>query len=206
VSSRPPDPGRLRAARAAGLRPRASWLGLALLALGLALLVPSSLELPAAWLARQLERAFEGSPRDAIGSGPLASLPRGIGLALLAASLLALIALRLGSAPRLPLRPAIDPRRAQIGVATRIGLCSLGILISLWMLAPVVAAAARSVDAPPDALAILWSTWLRRALLVVSASAGAIALLEWLASARALWLALHTTPEQDRESRHTRMP
>ena len=58
----------------------------------------------------------------------------------------------------------------------------------------------------PDALAILWSTWLRRALLVVSASAGAIALLEWLASARALWLALHTTPEQDRESRHTRMP
>jgi hypothetical protein len=171
---------------------------LALLALALALAVPTSLEGPAAWLARQLARAFEPAAIDQL------ALPRlGPWLALAIGSLVALVALRsLAGSPR-PLTPALDPRRARIPIATRIALTGLGTILAVWLLAPVVAGAARSVDVPPDSLASFWSIWLSRALLVVAGCAGLLGLLEWLASAKQLWLALHLTPDQVRQLRHT---
>lgn len=199
MSSRPPGPGRLRAARAAGLRPRSSWLALALLALALALAVPSNLDGPAAWLARQLARAFEPAAIDQL------ALPRpGSWLALAIAVLVALVALRSVAGSGRTLVPAIDPRLARIPIATRIALTCLGAILAITLLAPVVAAAARSVDASAASLAHFWSSWLDRGLLVLAGCAGLLGLFEWLASARRLWLALHLTPEQTRELRHTR--
>lgn len=197
MSSRPPGPGRLRAARAAGLRPRSSWLPLALLALALALLIPTTLDDPAAWFAHLLARAFEPSAIDRL------TLPRvGPGIALVIGALIAVVLVRSG--PRQPLLPPIDARRARIPIATRIALTGLGSILALWLLAPVVAAAARSVDGTSASLVSFWLFWLRRALLVLAGCAGLLAVLEWLASARQLWLALHLNPEQVRELRQTR--
>jgi hypothetical protein len=199
VSSRPPGPGRLRAARAAGLRPRSNWLPLALLALALALLVPETLDDPAAWFADQLARAFDPAGIDGL------ALPRfGPGFALVIGALVAVALVRAGPRQGGSLVPAIDARRARIPIATRIALTGLGTILALWLLAPVVAAAARSVDASPASLVSFWLVWLRRTLLVLAGAAGLLAALEWLASAKQLWLALHLTPEQVRELRQNR--
>lgn len=171
---------------------------LALLALTLALALPTTLESPAAWLARQLARAFEPAAIDQL------ALPRlGPWLALTIVSLAGIVVLHSASRSSRPLTPAIDARRARISIGMRIALTGLGSILALWLLAPAVAAAARSVDASATSLASFWSFWLRRCLLVVAASAGLLGLLEWLASARQLWLALHLTPDQSRELRHT---
>ncbi len=199
MSSQPPGPGRLQAARASGLRPRSGWLVLAVLALALARLVPANLEGPAAWLDHRLARAFDPSPSDLLGN-PV----HGSWLALATGSLVALAAVRAIAGSRARLVPAIDAARAQIPIATRIGLTCLGLVLALGLLGPVVAAAAHGVDVPPSSLATFWLAWLRRALLSVAVCAGLLGVLERIASAKQLWLALHLSPEQARALGQTR--
>ncbi|MFV8749081.1 hypothetical protein ACNOYE_00875 [Nannocystaceae bacterium ST9] len=184
------------------MRPHTRALPLALIALALGLLVPASLDAPAAWLGRALARAFDSTTNGP--SGPPTLPSPGLALALAIGSLLAVAALHALASPKVPLRPAIDARRVELPIALRIALAGLGLLLALWLLAPIVAAAARSVDASPASLAELWLAWLRRALLTLAGCAGLLAALEWIASARRLWLALHLDDDRARELRQTR--
>lgn len=179
-----------------GLRARAPRLSLAAIALGLALpLDQAKLDGCAAWLDRQLVRAFEAEPAVVL------AVPEQLGLGVtitLAALVGGALVIGLGRT-HTPLSPPIAARRLEPSPLIEALVLMIGVALASSLALPVVAAAARSVDASPTALVSVWLIWLRRALLSVGACALMIGACEWLVSARALWRALHVTDEQARE-------
>jgi len=190
----PPSPQRVRAAHDLGLRPRSPLLVLA----GFALLVWALLgltPLAAAWLSNALALAFAGPP--ALGSPALAR-SSGLGLlALLGAILLA----TLGLGPRrrkqraLGVGPNADATRSWIALA----ICGLGLGLAVALGLPVLASAARSVDASPEGLALAWLAGTRWGLLALAMIAGSVGVIERRVAAATLWRALYLTREQARE-------
>jgi hypothetical protein len=189
----PPSPQRVRAARDLGLRPRSPLLVLA----GLALVVWALLglmPLAAAWLSNALVLAFAGPP--ALASPALA---RASGLALLAL-LGAILLATLGLGPRrrkqraLGIRP--DAETIPSWIAQAICALGLGLVVALGL--PVLAGAARSVDASPEGLALAWIAWTRWGLLALAMIAGCVGVIERRVAAARLWRALHLSREQAR--------
>lgn len=190
----PPSRKRVRAARALGVRPRSGLLMLA----AVASLLVALLELrPHAerWLSDQLALAFtRGLALDSASS--TASLGVVL-LALLGAA--SMIAVGVRSHARAHEAIHIPPRAEQLSgwiTVTLVGLAVVSIVIASR---GALAAAARSVDASPEALAHVWSDWVRRGLLTLAVVAACVGVIERQLSARRLWLALHQTPAQARE-------
>ncbi len=141
-----------------------------------------------------LARAFTDGTS---GSGERAGILVLVGVPLLVAGVVGIARSFRGRSPRL--RPGIDPRNLALPAGVIVLSTVVGALVIVAQIEPVLAAAARSVDASPAALSLLWIAWARRvavAALVVVISLG---LLEWLVSRLRLWHALHLTPAQQRE-------
>jgi hypothetical protein len=190
----PPNQGRLRDARVAGLRPRSPMLGLAVVAmLGAATLAWLGARAPA-WLAAALERAF-------VGAEP--GLPDSSLFAILLLGLLgscAVAAVMLAGRRQTPRSLGVSPMLGEIPPWLTLTSCIVAIVLLGAWLRPVVAAAARGVDVSGvDGAWLLWSTWLGRGLVSLAAVAAGIGVIERLASARLVWQGLHLTRAQARE-------
>jgi hypothetical protein len=189
----PPSRKRVREARALGLRPRTDLLRLA----ALALLLASSLELwPLAvrWLSDRLASAFAGllefdGPGLAAGAGAGLLVMLGVGL---------LVVVLVVS--RRPARQALGVGAEATQLPDWIAITLMLVALGLLLLANhgVLATAARSVDASPEALTHAWLAWVRRGLLALALVAAGVGLIERQLSARQLWRALHQTPAQAR--------
>jgi hypothetical protein len=193
----PPNQGRLRDARAAGLRPHSGMLGLAAVALlGAGLLAWLGARAPA-WLGRSLERAFLGA--EPIAASPDATLSTMLLLGLLGSC--AAVTVILSSRRPSPRSLGVPPTLGEIPIwLTLVSCIAALVLLGAW-LRPVVAAAARGVDvAGVSGAWLLWSTWLGRGLLGLAVVAALLGVIERLISARLLWQGLHLTREQARES------
>jgi hypothetical protein len=190
----PPNQGRLRDARAAGLRPRSSMLGLAAVALlGTGLLGWLGARAPA-WLAASLQRAFVGAEPTA----PDATLCTMLLLGLLGscAAIAVIVAGRRPSPHSLGVSPTLGEIPAWLMLVSCVAAL---VLLGAW-LRPVVAAAARGVDvAGVSGAWLLWSAWLGRGLLSLAVVAALLGVIERLISARLLWQGLHLTRAQARE-------
>jgi hypothetical protein len=190
----PPNRGRLRDARLAGLRPRSPMLALAVVALlGAGTLGWLGARAPG-WLAAALERAFVGAEL----AGPDASLCAALLLGLLGSCVvvLVLVAGRRKTPRSLGVSPMLGEIPAWLSLVTCIAAL---VLLGAW-LRPVVAAAARGVDVGGvDGAWRLWSTWLGRGLVSLAVVAAGLGVIERLASAHLLWQGLHLTRAQARE-------
>jgi hypothetical protein len=190
----PPNQGRLRDARAAGLRPRSSMLSLAAVALlGTGLLAWLGARTPG-WLAASLERAFVGVEPPT----PDATLCTMLLLGLLGScALVAVIAAGRRPSPR---SLGVSPTLGEIPPWLTLASCIVAIVLLGAWLRPVIAAAARGVDVAGVAGAwLLWSTWLGRGLLGLAVVATVLGVIERLISARSLWQGLHLTRAQASE-------
>lgn len=190
----PPNQGRLRDARAAGLRPRSSLLGLAAVALlGAGLLAWLGARAPG-WLGRSLERAFVGAELDV----PDATLSTALLLGLLGG--LVAVAVTLAGRRPSPRSLGVAPTLGEIPIWLTLVSCIAALVLLGVGLRPVVAAAARGVDvAGVSGAWLLWSTWLGRGLLSLAMVMGLLGVIERLISARLLWQGLHLTRAQARE-------
>lgn len=190
----PPSRKRVRAARALGLRPRSGLLMLSAVALLLVALLELR-PLAVGWLSDQLVLAF----RDPLALDT-ASLTASLGVVLLAllgvASMLA-AGVRSDARAREPLH--IPPRAEQLPGLITVTLVGVALILIVIASRGALAAAARSVDASPEALAHVWLAWVRRGLLTLAVVAACVGVIERQLSARRLWLALHLTPAQARE-------
>src|SRR5690606_24965360 len=92
----------------------------------------------------------------------------------------------------------VVPQAEPIPGWTAAALILLALVLSATVSVGLVAGAARSVDASPEALAHVWIAWVRRGLLGLAAAALSVGLIERRISARRLWRALHQTPAQAR--------
>jgi hypothetical protein len=190
----PPNQGRLRDARAAGLRPRAPMLSLAIVALlGTGTLAWLGARAPE-WLAAALERAFVGASPAAPDASLCATLL--LGLLGTCAAVLAIVSSRRPT----PRSLGVSPTLGEIPPWLTFVSCLVGLALLAAWLRPVVAAAARGVDVGGvDGTWRLWSTWLGRGLLSVAVVAAGLGVIERLISARLIWQGLHLTRAQARE-------
>jgi hypothetical protein len=190
----PPNQGRLRDARVAGLRPRSPMLALALVALlGAGTLGWLAARAPA-WLAAALERAFHGAELVA----PDASLCAALLLGLLGGC--AAVAMLVADRRKTPRSIGVSPTLGEIPAWLTVVTCVVALVLLGGWLRPVVAAAARGVDVSGvDGAWALWSTWLGRGLLSLAVIAAGLGVIERLVSARLLWQGLHLTRAQARE-------
>lgn len=190
----PPSRKRVRAAWAVGLRPRSRLLVLG----GIALVLASALELTpvvAGWLSHRLVLAFDPGSLTPDRAG----LAAGSGAALLALLGIGVIA-AVGLGPRGRARRALGvaPQAEQLPGWLTATLILLAVATSVAINRAVLAGAARSVDASPEALAHAWSAWVRHGLLGLAVAAVSVGVIELLISGRRLWRALHQTPAQAR--------
>jgi hypothetical protein len=190
----PPNQGRLRDARAAGLRPFSSMLGLAAVALiGAGLLTWLGARAPG-WMGMSLERAFVGADP----AGPDATRCTVLLLGLLGSC--AAIAVTLAGRRPSPRSLGVSPTLGEIPPWSTLVSCIVALVLLGAVLRPVVAAAARGVDvADVSGAWRLWSSWLGRGLLSLAAVAALLGVIERLVSARVLWQGLHLTRAQARE-------
>lgn len=202
----PPDARRRRAARAAGLRARAPRLVLVPLALVLAWpLDGAGVHELSEWFAARLDAVFVERLEPASLATMLGSIGEVALLVFAGATVLALVlALARG---RARLDPPLLPTRSQPSSLLRVALLGLAVVIVARLVAlPLLAAAARGVDASATAMLVLWCAWLRRALLGLVAAAALVGVIEYLCSARRLWLALHLDRESARRARERPSP
>ncbi|EDM74909.1 hypothetical protein PPSIR1_24559 [Plesiocystis pacifica SIR-1] len=212
----PPNPQRVRGARAAGLRPRGrAWgAGLCLLAAGLTGELARSGGLDGAlWRALEAQLGGHAGSED-LPAGLLARAASSLAGVTVAAAALILVGLTLGALvakrrgqgpelrPRGPLALAPDqPRPGHVVALTLVAAAA-----SVAILGPVLAGAARGADASASALTALWLTWIARALGCAGASLALVGLGERWSSGRSLWWALHETPQMRREADRRRGP
>lgn len=198
----PPSPQRIRDARAQGLRPRSGLLVLAGLALTMwALLelepVPIAASSLSRWLALGFAEPLGRVEAIAFGSSDRASLCVA-GLLGLLALLGASMIVGFGRAParrKLQIAPGAESVPAGFAVLFCVAALGLGVVAGL----PVLASAARSVDAGPQALTVVWIAWARRGLLALALICAGVGVIERLVSDWSLWRALHSTRAQARE-------
>lgn len=195
-----PSPGRLTAARRAGLRPRSRLGVTALVAAGLACAGYGGAKLAPMILHAALVGALRGELPGGLSGGPSA-VSAGVGLTLLFSGLAGCLTLARARARVSSAEPGLEPGLDEIATPLRWALCGLALVLVIAALRAGLAGAARAVDAPlePETLVVLWSTWLWRALIALACLCGVLGVIERLASARRLWQGLHLTPAQARE-------
>lgn len=216
----PPNPQRVRGARAAGLRPRGrAWgAGLCLLAAGLTGDLARSGGLDGArsaglWRGLEAQLGGHAGPED-LSAGLLARAASSLaGVTVAAAALIlvgltlgALVAKRRGQGPQLRPRGSLALAPDQPRPGHVLALTLVAAAASVAILGPVLAGAARGADASASALSALWLTWIARALGCAGASLALVGLGERWSSGRALWWALHETPQMRREADRRRGP
>lgn len=190
----PPSPRRVARAHAAGLRPEARWLGAGVLCAVASLLVGA---VDVASIGSDLG---VGDPFTDPGAAVRAGLPL-LG-SLLAAGVGAAILVRVIVGGLGPVdgraRERLGPVSARPGLGTTLAGTVLGLLAALLLVAGVIAAGVRSVDATQAGLLILWQEWAVVALASVGAVLVGIGLLELASWRSARWRALHQTVEEAR--------
>lgn len=190
----PPSPRRVARAHAAGLRPEARWLGAGVLCAVASLLVGA------------VDVAAVGSD---LGVGdpsadPGAAVRAGLGLlgSLLAAGVGAAILVRVITGGLGPVdghaRERLGPISARVGSGATLSGTVLGLLAALLLVAGVIAAGVRSVDATQAGLLTLWQEWAVVALSSVGAVLVGIGMLELTSWRSARWRVLHQTVEEAR--------
>jgi hypothetical protein len=194
VSELPPSRKRAHAAWALGLRPRSGHLLLAAFALLLASLLEQWPSV-ARWLSDRLVLAF---------TRPLtvdvASLAVGSGVVLLGLLGLGGVAAVSWAPRRRALRAlGVAPAAERIPAWISLALVSVALALIVVSSRGLLAGAARSVDASPEALTHAWIAWARRGLLTLAVVTAGIGMIERRLSARRLWRGLHQTPAQARE-------
>lgn len=206
-----PSPKRLERAWRAGLRPRSHWLGAALLLACVAGLAYAWRPTPHTDLVRDWGRALavSGSPPmdividTVIAAGWLALVFAAIAIG----ARLAIAMLTGGLGPiDASLRPSLrvaPSRTASVPLAIVAMIVALGVGAELL---PVVAGAARAVDAPRTALAPLLRAWLVHTSAIAAAILGVAGLVELAIDRRRRDRSLWQTHAQAREERRERGP
>ena len=190
----PPSPRRLSRAHAAGLRPEARWL-----AAGVTCVVGSMLvgAVDVAVIGADLG---VGDPAADPGAGVRAGL--GLLGSLLAAAVGAALLVRVITGGLGPVdgraRERLGPVTARAGIGATLPGTVLGLAAALVLVAGVIAAGVRSVDATQAGLLMVWQQWASLALASVGAVLIGIGVLELTAWRSARWRALHQTVEQAR--------
>ena len=189
-----PSPRRVARAHAAGLRPEARWLAAGVLCAVASMLV-GAVDVAAVGADLRLG--------DPVGD-PGAAVRAGLSLlgSMLAAGVGAAILVRVMTGGLGPIdgraRARLGPVSARPGLAATLPATVLGLLAALVLVAGVIAAATRSVDATQAGLLVLWQEWAVIALASVSTVLIGIGLLELTSWRSARWRALHQTVQDAR--------
>lgn len=188
-----PGAARVALAHRAGLRARSPWLAPAVLCLGLWAALPEA-----------LGEDTRAALRAALAGGDLRGLVdmffRAWLSVLAGAGALVLAALAVtGSLGWVSAAPESERfGRVRRGVGPLL-LGAAALAVCAAVLRGALAGAARSVDASPAGLSLLWWSWAHRGLGVLGGASLVAAAIDLALARRALWRALHLTPAQARE-------